>query len=236
MNKYLRAHVEKFAHKTVNSAQFKEFFLAYMRDTAKVEEATLATIDWDTWYNKPGMPSVQNQFDQTLIKAATDLAELFLAGGASAENVASDATKGWDSAQSVIFLERFIAAQKDVKEDKEKLAAFAAILQTLDAKFAFSASQNCELKFRWLTVCAARRGMAWHGAAHRIATLPGERWKRGGVRVVGSLASFSSRELSNSRSSISLLTLSFSFSNLISSFFLPLSFAFSSSSCACVRV
>ena len=166
MNKYLRAHVEQFAHKTVNSAQFKEFFLSYMRDTAKVAEATLASIDWDTWYNKPGMPSVQNHFDQTLIKAATDLADVFLAGGASAENVASDATKGWDSAQSVIFLERFIAAQKDAKEDKEKLAAFAATLKSLDAKFAFSASQNCELKFRWLTV-RANAGRAGRAGSRR---------------------------------------------------------------------
>lgn len=159
MNAYLRAHVERFAHTTVNSSQFKAFFLDYMRTTAKVGEEVLSQIDWDTWYNKPGMPAVENVFDQTLIKAATDLADVLLAGGDAANAVAADATKGWDSAQSVIFLERFIAAQKDLAKDgqAEKRAAFADTLKAVDAKFAFSASQNCELKFRWLTVSREQR-------------------------------------------------------------------------------
>jgi len=164
MNPYLRAHVERFAHITVNSAQFKEFFLTYMRDTAKISEEILSQIDWNAWYNTPGMPPVANQFDQTLIKTSQDLADVLLQGGENATAVGADAINGWDSAQSVIFLERFIGAQKEIPAgDDAKRAAFTDTLKAVDAKFHFSASKNCELKFRWLTV---RQEDARHAQPH----------------------------------------------------------------------
>lgn len=159
MNKYLRAHCDKYAHSTVNSAQFKQFFLAYMTEVAKIPAETLAKIDWDAWYNKPGMPTVQNVFDQTLIKDSEALSKVLLEGGAEAAKVTKDSIKGWDSAQIVILLEAIIDAQKKASAsgDKAQVAAFADRLQAIDKTFEFTLSKNSEVRFRWLTVSLARR-------------------------------------------------------------------------------
>lgn len=159
MNPYLRAHCEKYAHTTVNSLQFREFFMSYMRDVAKVPEATLAQIDWDRWYFTPGMPPVSNAFDQSLIKGSEDLAARLVAGGAAAEGITAEAIKGWDSAQVVILLEALISAQsKALSAGEEAKAAFAARIEAIDSIFAFTASRNSEIRFRWLTLCI-RQGL-----------------------------------------------------------------------------
>jgi len=154
MNPFLRAHCQRFAHSTVNSEQWKPFFLDYMLNVAKVPQDKLNQIDWDTWYHKPGMPVVSNQFDQSLIQGSNDLANLLLAGGEAAGKVGKDALASWDSAQIVIFLERLISAQKDANAsgDAEKQAALRERLQAIDALFNFTASRNSELRFRWLTL------------------------------------------------------------------------------------
>jgi len=40
----------------------------------KVKPEVLKQIDWEAWYHKPGMPPVPPRFDETLYKAARDLA------------------------------------------------------------------------------------------------------------------------------------------------------------------
>ena len=157
MNPYLRAHCERYAHSTVNSQQFREFFMSYMRDTAKVPAETLAQIDWDKWYFTPGMPPVANKFDQSLIKGSEELAARLVAGGAEAEKITADSIKGWDSAQIVILLESLISAQaKALAADKG--ASFQARLEAIDSIFHFTSSRNSEVRFRWLTLCI-RQGM-----------------------------------------------------------------------------
>ena len=155
MNKYLRAHCEKYAHSTVNSGQFKEFFLGYMSEVAKVPADTLAQIDWEAWYNKPGMPVQQNAFDQTLIKDSEALAQVLLEGsGEATAKVTKDSIRGWDSAQIVILLEAIIDAQKKASAagEPKDVAAFAEKLQAIDRTFDFTLSKNSEVRFRWLTV------------------------------------------------------------------------------------
>jgi leukotriene-A4 hydrolase len=161
MNPFLRAHCERFAHGTVSSEQWKPFFIDYMLTVAKIPQATLDQIDWDAWYNKPGMPPVANAFDQTLIKGSNELADILLAGGEKAAAVKPDALNGWDSAQQIILLERIIAAQKESQAAAggEKVAQFLERLQAIDSLFHFTDSRNSEIRFRWLTLVIRQPGM-----------------------------------------------------------------------------
>jgi leukotriene-A4 hydrolase len=156
MNKYLRAHCVKYAHSVVNSDGWKEFFLDWCRHEAKIPEEKLASIDWETWFHKPGMPPVKNVFDQSLIKGSQELADTLLSGGAGDAAVKADAMQGWDSSQVVILLERILAAQKDALAggmDSENAKSFSERLQHIDTVFQFTNSRNAEVRFRWLTLC-----------------------------------------------------------------------------------
>jgi leukotriene-A4 hydrolase len=75
----------------VSSYEFKEFFLGYFAD--KVSSETLLSIDWEGWFNTPGMPIQKPKFDTTLAEASENLAKQWLAGGA---DVSID---GWTAKQ-----------------------------------------------------------------------------------------------------------------------------------------
>ncbi len=106
------------------------------------------------------MPPVANVFDQSLIKGSNDLADTLLSDDESkAGAVSAEALQGWDSAQIVILLERFISKQKESQEQMgsneeqaERKKSFGEKLQRVDKVFNFTQSKNSEIRFRWLTV------------------------------------------------------------------------------------
>ena len=48
---FLRAYYKKFSHRSIDSEAFKAYFLEYFASNEAVK-----AIDWDTWFNAPGMP------------------------------------------------------------------------------------------------------------------------------------------------------------------------------------
>ena len=48
---FLKSYYAHFANKSINTEQFKEFFLQQFGSLEAV-----AAIDWDTWLHAPGMP------------------------------------------------------------------------------------------------------------------------------------------------------------------------------------
>ena len=48
---FLKSYYNNFAYKSIDSDQFKAFFLEKFSSVEAVKE-----IDWDTWLHKPGMP------------------------------------------------------------------------------------------------------------------------------------------------------------------------------------
>lgn len=151
MNPFLRAHCAHYAHSTVNSNDWKGFFLNYMLNTAKVPQSTLDTIDWDSWFNKPGMPIVKNEFDQSLILGAETLANTLINTDAQPN---ANEIQGWDSAQVVILLEKIIDFQKvALSQGEAAKEAFAKRILAIDAAYNLTGSKNSEIRFRWLTLC-----------------------------------------------------------------------------------
>ena len=66
---FLKAYYTKFAHTSIDSDQFKAFFLSHFGSLAAV-----ASIDWDLWLYSPGLPPYKPDYDTSLAKAAWSLA------------------------------------------------------------------------------------------------------------------------------------------------------------------
>lgn len=54
MNGFLREYVRTFRYKSIDSFDFKKFFIDYFEKQGKGD--ALGEIDWDEWFYTPGMP------------------------------------------------------------------------------------------------------------------------------------------------------------------------------------
>ena len=66
---FLKSYYKKFAYKSIDSYEFQSYFLSYFSDCEAVK-----TIDWETWFNKPGMPVYRPKFDDSLALVCWQLA------------------------------------------------------------------------------------------------------------------------------------------------------------------
>ena len=57
---FLRAYYEKYKYQSIDSYQFKDFLLEYFKDK------DLSQVNWDQWFNDPGMPKYKPNFDESL--------------------------------------------------------------------------------------------------------------------------------------------------------------------------
>ena len=55
---FLKSYYNKFAYKSIDSDQFKAFFLEKFSGLEAAKE-----IDWETWLHKPGMPIYKVNLD-----------------------------------------------------------------------------------------------------------------------------------------------------------------------------
>lgn len=61
MEPFLKSYYEQFKFQSIDSYQFKEYFLDYFKNETKI-----GSIDWDQWFNLPGMPKYRPAFDESL--------------------------------------------------------------------------------------------------------------------------------------------------------------------------
>jgi leukotriene-A4 hydrolase len=74
-NKFIPHYFYQFSGKSLDSFQFKETFVDFMNSLEDKEIAEkIASIDWDTWFYKSGLPP-KPDFDTSLAKVCYDLAE-----------------------------------------------------------------------------------------------------------------------------------------------------------------
>ncbi|EFN56177.1 hypothetical protein CHLNCDRAFT_22427, partial [Chlorella variabilis] len=67
---FFKRYVQRFAATPLTSDDFRAFFCDYFKDNAAI-----AQVDWDTWFYKPGMPPVKNEYDESLGQLAYELAK-----------------------------------------------------------------------------------------------------------------------------------------------------------------
>ncbi|KAK3270653.1 leukotriene A-4 hydrolase, variant 2 [Cymbomonas tetramitiformis] len=140
---FFREHIQRYANSTVDSLQFKAFFIEYFKGTKGIE-----AIDWDAWLYGPGMPPVENQFDGSLMQQADALAstwhlgDVMGIGGGNFEGCSAQDIEGWEGEQVVAFLEKLL-------ELRSMTALHPTTVRRMDDLYKFSASRNSEIRHAW---------------------------------------------------------------------------------------
>ncbi|KAF2069292.1 hypothetical protein CYY_009390 [Polysphondylium violaceum] len=140
---WLKQYMIKFSYQSIVAAQMKEFFIEYFTENGKAEQ--IKDIDWEGWFNKPGMPINQVKFVSSAAQVAKDLAEqtwIKEQGVNATENV----IKSFKTQQIILFLDTLIhlTAGKPLPID---------VLEKMDSLYHFTDVVNSEYKFRWQTLC-----------------------------------------------------------------------------------
>jgi len=137
--KFFKDYIQAHKFQCLTSVDFKNYFLKYFSETKGIKD--LSQIDWESWFNKPGMPLVEPQFDTTLYAASKNLAEKWIAGGkdASAEDI-----KDWSAGQIVAFLDTLSFSPEPLSSE---------LLTKLDGLYKLTQSKNSEIRFRWYQNC-----------------------------------------------------------------------------------
>ena len=133
-NKYLRAHIDRFSGKAINSDEWKAFLYEYFSDKKDI----LDQVDWENWLYTPGMPPVNLKFDEFLVGLVRELAD----------NLYNEPTL---TLADPVF-EKFTSSQKrellSQLLDRDPLSADK--MTSLNELYKFGETQNSEILFRWL--------------------------------------------------------------------------------------
>lgn len=154
---FIPHYFSKWMRKSLDSYDFKVTLLEFFASDSVTAEK-LATVDWDSWFYKPGLPP-KPDFDTSLVKPAYDLAdrwEMLITTNSDPSTTSSpspaqrkyfkpspDDIQGLSANQLVVFLERILLFPCPLPPD-------AAV--RMGELYAFKSSQNVELSSRWCQV------------------------------------------------------------------------------------
>jgi len=155
---FLKSYYTKFAYKSIDSEQFKSYFLEYFFNLECVK-----SIDWDTWLHSPGMPIYKPKFDDSLARACWDLAA---------------AWQAWDPTTQANFTQQF-----DEFSSKQKSEFFWTLLngsplshaklEAMAAMYKLDSCPNVEVEFKWIRLGLAAKWEKAVAPALRLATVQG---------------------------------------------------------------
>ena len=140
---YVKAHVENFSHKSITTSDFKDFLFKYFESNPE-KTNILSSVDWETWFHKPGMPIIDNNFDDSLAKTCIKLSQDW---DSSRDSKVYPTNKkdflDLSSNQKIMFLEKML--QKPVFP--------IHVLESMNSLYEISKISNAEIKFRWQWLC-----------------------------------------------------------------------------------
>jgi len=158
MEPFLKFYYTKFAYKSIDSNTFKETFLDYYKDTEAVKD-----IDWDTWFNKPGMPIWKPKFDESLGKVCWDLAKKWQDWDPSTPADFGDSFSTFSPEQTQEFLGTLINADPLDIAKVEKMSEL----------YGLGKSPNVEILFRWIRLGLKAKWEPSVAEALKLATIQG---------------------------------------------------------------
>ena len=127
--------------KSLDSYEFKKTLLDFFATDAEAT-AKLNSVDWDTWYNKPGYPP-KPKYDDSLVRACYELATKWQGRARSPFAPTSDDIASWSANQSVVFLEKLQSAPEPLRVEDVEL---------MGSTYGYAASENVELVSRYYGV------------------------------------------------------------------------------------
>lgn len=136
-----------FKFRSLDSYDFKANLLSYFASDASATEA-LASVDWDTWFYKPGFPP-KPRFDTTLVDKCYDLADKWQSLSENPQESAftpkEEDIKGWVANQSVVFLEK-------LQNTSLSSPLAQPLITRMDETYHYASSQNVELSSRFFVL------------------------------------------------------------------------------------
>lgn len=172
----------KFRGKSLDSYQFRDALYEFFAN----KKDLLDSIDWDSWYYKPGLPP-KPKFDTSIADICYALAGKWVEAAKSGKDDYSQFSKkdieGWTSTQAVVFL-------TTLAEDLEKAAASSrlAAVKAIDSSYDLSKSKNAEVIARWYTLAiGAKVESEYQSLANWLGTVGRMKFVRPGYRQLNSV-------------------------------------------------
>ncbi|KAJ9651919.1 Leucyl aminopeptidase yscIV [Neophaeococcomyces mojaviensis] len=144
-DKFIPHYFETWSMKSLDSYDFKTTLLDFFASD-KATSQKLNTIDWDTWFYKPGFPP-KPDFDTSLVDQVYALAEKWqtLTDPSKPSDFVpkpSDVS-GWSANQLVVFLEQILAFETPLPTESAKY---------LGTMYSLRETQNVEVSSRYYQV------------------------------------------------------------------------------------
>jgi len=136
MEPFLKSYYDEFKYKSIDSNQFKEYFLNYFKDK------DLSAIEWDKWFHEPGMPLYKPNYDQSLAIACAELSKKWVNWNMESEPCpfTSKDMDNLSSGQRIEFLAQLL----------EEAPLSVEKLNKMEQLYNLNANNNSEIKCKWI--------------------------------------------------------------------------------------
>ncbi|CAM9119050.1 unnamed protein product [Pylaiella littoralis] len=149
---FAKDYIEQFRRSTVDSDEFKGFFLEKFQG----KTAELEGFDWDAWFYDAGMPTETPTFNKTLSEESEGLADKWASAAAQGEEKLADAEaakfEAWTSPQKVTFLQRLVDLSSP-KDGTTKTTFSLPLIKAMDEAYGLTETGNSEVRFCWHKLC-----------------------------------------------------------------------------------
>lgn len=158
MDPFLKSYYAKFANKSIDSEQFKNYFLEYFDG-----KVNLDSIDWDTWLHAPGMPVYKPKFDETLAISCRKLATEW---------------QDWNTDTQPNFTEKFFEFSAQQKSEflwtlLKGSPLSHGKLEAMAEMYKLESCSNVEIEFKWIRLGLAAKWEKAVPQAIKLATAQG---------------------------------------------------------------
>lgn len=138
--RFVKFHVQTFSFASISTKDFKDNLYIFFAAEGSEFTAILDGVDWDSWFYSPGMPIIDNKFDNSLAVICESLADEWDQGRSAPGIVdAADSYNTFNSNQKIMFFEKLLA--------KEKFDSNT--MKAMNEKYHLHDVQNAEIKSRW---------------------------------------------------------------------------------------
>ncbi|ORY03966.1 hypothetical protein K493DRAFT_334072 [Basidiobolus meristosporus CBS 931.73] len=141
---YMKEYVRHFAGKSLSTEEWKDFLYRYMESKYGHEKISLLDeVDWKGWLYTPGMPPIENKFDQSLSHACIQLANKWDTHRNTPFEASPKDIEYFSTDQNIFFLEEVL--QTDPMPH--------SALDAMDHAYGLTKVQNAEIRFKWQLLC-----------------------------------------------------------------------------------
>ncbi|XP_035735268.1 leukotriene A-4 hydrolase-like [Vespa mandarinia] len=142
---FLKSYLSTYEYKSIVTNTWKEYLYKYFPN--KIE--LLDSVDWNAWFNTPGMPPVIPNYDKSLAIACTELAQKWISWDETTTSpFDKNDIQNLTAIQKITFLAELRASSTILSLQK---------LETMQDTYDFNSIKNAEIRFLWLRLCIKSR-------------------------------------------------------------------------------